>query len=624
MRGTTRRTLATLVAVFAAGIVSIASANAATYQVTRSDDPPPNGCAPGDCSLREAVIAANATPGADTIVLEPGGYDLTIPDTTEPGTGLDATQGDLDVTDALAIESSGFGAAIDAGAQFSVGPSSISVSQPGTTSRVLHVVSASLTTTAVGVMGGSADQGAGIQVENGSLEMNDGSVVLNVANGTCCGGGIGTIASDVVLSGTRISNNAVAMCCGGGIYNESSTVTIRRGLDAFSIADVMENDAFGCCGAGIYNWSNPNLSRTATLALASVGFSSNDVRDCCGGAIYNEQGGPVTVTMNRAGFSQNHASDDCCGGAIYSKRSATITASDVTFDRNTTQGCCGGAIYNEGTFTLDRGSITRNSVVNCCGGAVAGMGSESSTALTNVTVSTNGAGAEPNQPALPSAGGLYLDPAGGQLTLNHVTVTDNTGSNGTAGISNGDVGATPLGTVTLRASIVANNPGLPQCRGPIASLGYNIAADGSCGLTHPTARPNPDPRLTMLSSGHHALFPDSPAIDAVPAGQCPPPASDQRGHHRPQDRSEVPGNGCDIGAVEMDANGAPAVTPTPSATATPTPSATATPTPSTTATPSPTPPPTPTPGVTPTPTPGATPTPGPTQPATPTPGATAS
>ena len=35
-----------------------------TFIVTRTDDPAPNGCAAGDCSLREAVLAANANSGA--------------------------------------------------------------------------------------------------------------------------------------------------------------------------------------------------------------------------------------------------------------------------------------------------------------------------------------------------------------------------------------------------------------------------------------------------------------------------------------------------------------------------------------------------------------------------------
>ena len=39
--------------------------------VTRGDDPAPTSCAVGDCSLREAVNAANASGGADTINIAP-------------------------------------------------------------------------------------------------------------------------------------------------------------------------------------------------------------------------------------------------------------------------------------------------------------------------------------------------------------------------------------------------------------------------------------------------------------------------------------------------------------------------------------------------------------------------
>jgi hypothetical protein len=42
--------------------------------VTRTDDQP-NGCSPGDAHC-EAVIAANATPGTDTINVPPGSYRL--------------------------------------------------------------------------------------------------------------------------------------------------------------------------------------------------------------------------------------------------------------------------------------------------------------------------------------------------------------------------------------------------------------------------------------------------------------------------------------------------------------------------------------------------------------------
>ena len=48
----------------------------ATIVVTRNDDPAPNGCLPGDCSLREAVAAANANVDPDLIQVPAANYGL--------------------------------------------------------------------------------------------------------------------------------------------------------------------------------------------------------------------------------------------------------------------------------------------------------------------------------------------------------------------------------------------------------------------------------------------------------------------------------------------------------------------------------------------------------------------
>ncbi|WP_150132224.1 choice-of-anchor Q domain-containing protein [Dokdonella koreensis] len=57
--------------------LAASQATAATFVVTRGDDPTPGACASTDCSLREALDAAVATPGGDTIVLGSGQYTVT-------------------------------------------------------------------------------------------------------------------------------------------------------------------------------------------------------------------------------------------------------------------------------------------------------------------------------------------------------------------------------------------------------------------------------------------------------------------------------------------------------------------------------------------------------------------
>jgi hypothetical protein len=86
-------------------LATASAASAATYRPTRTDDPAPNGCKKNDCSLREAVIAANATPQQDsTIVLRPGKrYVL-----TRRGAGEDAAlTGDLDVHAFIEVRTKG-------------------------------------------------------------------------------------------------------------------------------------------------------------------------------------------------------------------------------------------------------------------------------------------------------------------------------------------------------------------------------------------------------------------------------------------------------------------------------------------------------------------------------------
>lgn len=90
----------------AAAPASLQSGN--TFLVTRTDDPPPDGCQPGDCSLREAIIAANdvSDPRFDPTIGVPAGiYTLTISGAEEDA----CAKGDLDITRSVTI----FGAGAD-------------------------------------------------------------------------------------------------------------------------------------------------------------------------------------------------------------------------------------------------------------------------------------------------------------------------------------------------------------------------------------------------------------------------------------------------------------------------------------------------------------------------------
>src|SRR4051812_24455603 len=51
--------------VWLVGPAAAPAASASTFTVPRADDPIPGTCDVGDCSLREAIMAANASAGPD-------------------------------------------------------------------------------------------------------------------------------------------------------------------------------------------------------------------------------------------------------------------------------------------------------------------------------------------------------------------------------------------------------------------------------------------------------------------------------------------------------------------------------------------------------------------------------
>src|SRR5437899_1659862 len=74
------RRLGAVVGSVALGWVHVADVRAASFIVTRTDDTERGACTPGDCSLREAIEAADALVlEASTITLPAGTYLLGIP-----------------------------------------------------------------------------------------------------------------------------------------------------------------------------------------------------------------------------------------------------------------------------------------------------------------------------------------------------------------------------------------------------------------------------------------------------------------------------------------------------------------------------------------------------------------
>ncbi len=224
------------------------------------------------------------------------------------------------------------------------------------------------------------------------------------------------------------------------------------------------------------------------------------------------------------------------GGAIY-VNGGELTVTNVTFrDNNAFSAFGGGAILiNAGTVEINGSAFVTNNSDNL-GGAISIFGGE--VTITNSTFMGNLA-----------HGGGAVNISGGDVTITSSTLTDNHAANG------GGILKARFGSLTLAQNIVAANGGeygndINYAAG-LTSDGYNLF--GSTDFVAPfefaaTDLLDDSPELSAFEGTLYGLLPNSLAVDAVPEADCAA-ETDQRGSERPQ------GEGCDIGAVEMEQDG---------------------------------------------------------------------
>ena len=275
-----------------------------TITVNTTDDELNND---GDCSLREAIQAANtnaavdactAGSGADTIAVPTGTYTLTIAGIDED---LNAT-GDLDVTDSVTINGAGSGS---------------TVIQAGTDStngidRVFQIA-------------------AGITVSISDVTIANGNAYLNGYGGGIANNGTLTVTNSV-FSGNSAEDYTYVFGIGGGISNDG-TLTVLNSTFSGNFA----------------NYHGGGIANDGTLTLTNSTFSGNTAD--LGGGIFN--GGALTVS--NSSFSRNSGT----GGGIINL--STLTVSNSTFSGNDAASWAGGGIYNlYGILTVTNSTFSGN------------------------------------------------------------------------------------------------------------------------------------------------------------------------------------------------------------------------------------------------------------------------
>ncbi|MDX1520986.1 MAG: Calx-beta domain-containing protein, partial [Anaerolineae bacterium] len=288
----------------------------------------------------------------------------------------------------------------------------------------------------------------------------------------------------------------------------------------------------------------PTNGTVVILEMLTIQNGSSTVDG--GGLFFSGNG---TVTINDSLITNNQApiaGED--GGGVANGNIGTININTSTISGNTAADS-GGGVFSSGNGTINIvDSTISGNTANDEGG---GVYSDSTTNITNSTISGNS--------AANNGGGLALsfDPSG-NVTMNHVTISNNTATAGTGGgmFRLAGIGG---GTVTVQNSIIAENTGTnPDCSGTFVSgepTNRNLVQDdtgctgfGGIDIT------GQNPQLGGLADNGgttetHALLAGSPAIDATAngVGNCERP--DQIG----QALFDVPGVGsdCDLGAFEF-------------------------------------------------------------------------
>lgn len=501
----------------------------------------------GKCSLRAALMEANAHAGADTITLPSGTYSQTK---------------ELSVSDSVVINGAGRVTTIIAGA----GPTGAYGFAMRSVTLTLELNGLTLTRfqKAIYISGAGATQ---VEIQNSDLRANvntdvssSGSAVANFCAGCAVGlhasylydnqspacGAVSNKGALVMDTNSRAHGNRAVTTYGGAICNAGGTVSLSQ----VQIWDNHADSASSAYGGAIY-------SSGGDLVIDSSAILSNSA-SLAGGGVYLS-GGSLKLQTVVVGANSTQT-----GGGIFTGLSTRLVMDNATVRGNGATGG-GGGIYGWDAIDIKNSAIVSNTAVK--GGGLHANGGTST--LTNTTISGN--------TATQHGAGIYSY-NDALVRLANATIANNTADSDDDGDgTGGGVYQDSSSVIRLKNTILAGNEDLtvsmfelyaPDCYGTITSDGYNLIglANLLCSITgNPagnlvgTLPPGVDPRLGPLTSNGQSYYHPlrfGPSIDrGNPAGCADYGGAilsrDQAGNTRPYGSA---GGGytprCDIGAIE--------------------------------------------------------------------------
>lgn len=578
-------------------LVLAGRAEARTFQVTTTADTAPNGCANGSCTLREAVIGANARVGADVVELRSNRtYVLEL-----PGTGEDlAATGDLDVTGPLTIQRSNRRrATIDGGGLDGVLDGFAAISLRGI--QVRGGTTGIRTTGSVKLRGSviAANTGYGIQTlaPGGPIKLTRSRISGNDFQGIQSGA-----PGEIILVRSSVSGNdfqGIQKNSGGGVTLDRSSVDdnafqglqqndaggvklVRSTVSGNGFQGIQEYDGGDIAlvrssvnrnGFQAIQESDGGVVRLRRSRVSDNGFSGIQTNDTGGLRILRStlarNGGTAvqvddqgSATIGRAriigsgsgsgliaageggvALSRSRIAGGSRGVLVGDGTDATIANSTIE-DNAGDDGGAGVYVGTDADLVLRGSTIANNTTEGVSGGGIL-VNAGGSLRATNSTISGNR--------AFLSGGGIRVEGVDATASLNAVTVVRNIANytNASSNSGGGGVNSTGGGTFAgVRNSLIARNQAAfgafgPDCYTNLGSTGHNLLTNyagctGLLGSDDEIANPkigalkrNGGPTKTV------ALKRGSPAIGEAGADA---PNRDQRGRRRDRDP--------DIGAFE--------------------------------------------------------------------------
>ena len=245
---------------------------AATFTVTKTADTADGAC-DSDCSLREAIIAANASLGSDTITLPSGTYNLTIPGVAGVD-DVDPAIGDLDLKSGITVSGAGPSVTIiDASA---IGTRAFDIP------AALATTVGDITFTELTITGGNTTDLAGADNAGGAIRADSvvPSVFLDevVIDGNMSGSAVYTATNLNITNSTITSNTGdglLATCNGAtSSFNRLTTIEASTISDNTGVGGLARSPGMGCIPT--LNLTNSTISgNTGMGGLHVMGAVAN-------------------------------------------------------------------------------------------------------------------------------------------------------------------------------------------------------------------------------------------------------------------------------------------------------------------------------------------------------------